>query len=424
MRDSISVEYSKLEELFAQKSAALSEDKADDKSVLKRQSASMEVTLLDAKRSMNVNIFLKQFRKSNEAIVEMIKKGDYRAFGVEKLKGLIKLLPPADEIEQLTNYEGDTEKLGNAEKFFLKLMELPSYRIRLDAMVLRADLPSQLLTIRPHITLVNSICRRLYNNESLKKFLRFVLHAGNFINQGSNAGEACGFRMSSLNKLVMTKSNNPRLTLLHVLVEEAQRKDKDALEFVDDLLDDLQKASRSSIEGVKGEFAQVKLHVRKLQRQLENVEEDVRTQYKDFLEEAEGDLGDVDEGFERLTALSKRLATHYCENEHTFHLDEFIDTFREFCEKVKACEQELESRKEQAQKAEMRRKAHEEMLEKRRSTHKDVPGGALPHGAGPGQDKKIVDNLVNEIKRGNVLRRLSMKRKTNIAAKTLESSRM
>lgn len=62
--------------------------------------------------------------------------------------------------------------------------------------------------------------------------------------QGSSAGEACAFRISSLNKLVMTKSNNPRLTLLHVLVEEAQRKDQRALAFVDDLLEDLQKASR------------------------------------------------------------------------------------------------------------------------------------------------------------------------------------
>jgi hypothetical protein len=62
--------------------------------------------------------------------------------------------------------------------------------------------------------------------------------------QGSNAGEAAGFRMTSLNKLAMTKSNNPHMTLLDVLVEEAQEKDANALSFVDDLLEDLQKASR------------------------------------------------------------------------------------------------------------------------------------------------------------------------------------
>ena len=42
----------------------------------------------------------------------------------------------------------------------------------------------------------------------------------------------------------MTKSNVPRMTLLHHLVEQAEAKKKDSLAFVDDLLDLLQKASR------------------------------------------------------------------------------------------------------------------------------------------------------------------------------------
>ncbi|KAK7096870.1 hypothetical protein V1264_003915 [Littorina saxatilis] len=426
MRDSISVEYGKLEELFAQKTPAhpAPTDKADS-NVLKRQSTSMEVTLLDAKRSMNVNIFLKQFRKTDAAIVDLIKNADYRAIGSEKLKGLIKHLPTMDEAELMKNYDGDPEKLGSAEKFFLKLMELPCYKLRLEAMLLQAELPSQLSTVRPHISVVNSICRRLYDNTSLKKFLRFVLHAGNFINQGSSAGGASGFRMSSLTKLAMTKSNNPRVTLLHVLVEEALTKDAKALSFVNDMLDDLQKACRCSVDGVKNEFNQVKNNVRKLQKQLENVGEEVRTQFKDFLEEAESDLGDVEEGFERLTTNSKRLAGHFCENENTFNIDEFLETFKEFCENVRACEQELENRKQVTQKAEMRKKAHEELLEKRKSAHKDGLIAAVKgHNHGQGQDKKIVDNLVSEIKRGNVLRRLSMKRKTNLACKEVETSKM
>lgn len=43
---------------------------------------------------------------------------------------------------------------------------------------------------------------------------------------------------------------------------------------------------------------------------------------------------------------------------------------------------------------------------------------------GQGRDSKIVDNLVSEIKRGNVLRRLSMKRKTNGLTKNTESVRL
>lgn len=50
------------------------------------------------KRSMGVNIFLRQFKMSHEEIVEMIREGDEQKIGPERLKGLQKLLPQADEV--------------------------------------------------------------------------------------------------------------------------------------------------------------------------------------------------------------------------------------------------------------------------------------------------------------------------------------
>jgi len=50
------------------------------------------------KRSMNVNIFLKQFKMANEEIVELIKNGDDAKIGAERLKGFVKILPEKDEV--------------------------------------------------------------------------------------------------------------------------------------------------------------------------------------------------------------------------------------------------------------------------------------------------------------------------------------
>ncbi len=47
---------------------------------------------------MLVNIFLKQFKASNSDIVRWIKDGDAKKIGVEKLKGLIKIMPLKDEV--------------------------------------------------------------------------------------------------------------------------------------------------------------------------------------------------------------------------------------------------------------------------------------------------------------------------------------
>jgi len=50
------------------------------------------------KRSMNVNIFLKQFKMSNEDVIRLIKDSDDTKIGAEKLKGLLKILPEKEEV--------------------------------------------------------------------------------------------------------------------------------------------------------------------------------------------------------------------------------------------------------------------------------------------------------------------------------------
>ncbi len=99
--------------------------------------------MLDGKRSLNINIFLRQFRTSNEDIIQvqhvrrlpgrlleflifqMVLDGEFDDFGAEKLKGLVKILPEMDEIEMLRSFDGDKTKLGNAERFVLQLVDVP-----------------------------------------------------------------------------------------------------------------------------------------------------------------------------------------------------------------------------------------------------------------------------------------------------------
>lgn len=52
---------------------------------------------------MNVNIFLKQFKCSHSEIISMIESGDMNTIGSERLRGLQKILPEADEVLFLNN---------------------------------------------------------------------------------------------------------------------------------------------------------------------------------------------------------------------------------------------------------------------------------------------------------------------------------
>ena len=86
----------------------------------------LEINLLDNRRSLNVNVFLRQFRlKSDAELVQILARGDSEALGAEKLRCLQRVLPPDSERQMLSAFDGDVSCLGNAEKFCLSLIRLP-----------------------------------------------------------------------------------------------------------------------------------------------------------------------------------------------------------------------------------------------------------------------------------------------------------
>ena len=44
--------------------------------------------------------------------------------GLERLRGLQRILPESDDVEVLKTFDGDFGRLGTAEKFYLELMQL------------------------------------------------------------------------------------------------------------------------------------------------------------------------------------------------------------------------------------------------------------------------------------------------------------
>lgn len=86
------------------------------------------------------------------------------------------------QITLIKGYDGDKTKLGNAEKFYLLLSDLPGYKTRIEGMVLKDEFRVTMETLVPNVETIIRASRSLMENESLKVFLRFVLQTGNFLN--------------------------------------------------------------------------------------------------------------------------------------------------------------------------------------------------------------------------------------------------
>jgi hypothetical protein len=85
-----------LEELFCQKAG--SSDTKRPVSAPAAQPVAVELNLLDGKRSLAVNICLRQIKGRGPAVVRAVQDASSSELGAEKLRGLQRLLPEGHEV--------------------------------------------------------------------------------------------------------------------------------------------------------------------------------------------------------------------------------------------------------------------------------------------------------------------------------------
>ncbi|XP_051505462.1 uncharacterized protein LOC127412838 isoform X2 [Myxocyprinus asiaticus] len=295
-------------------------------------------------------------------IMEDVRQGAGERYGAEKLTELCKLLPDNEEEARLKKFSGDRSLLAEPDLFMLLLVELPSFRMRLDAMILQQEFDPAVTSLCEAARCLGEAARELLSCPELHCILRLVLKAGNYMNAGGYAGNAAGFRISSLLKLADTKANKPSMNLLHFVAMEAVKKDKDLLMFPS-RLSHVGPASRLSEESVAEDLSRLRSRVAKLRIRAQT-DTEIEQQTRTFLEVAEVRLKEAMGEVEILQNTSKALMEFFCEDENSFKLEEACRIFQCFCQRFQRAVLENKERELQEQ----RRVARErENVEKRRS---------------------------------------------------------
>ncbi|XP_061683754.1 FH2 domain-containing protein 1-like [Syngnathoides biaculeatus] len=327
-------------------------------------SAGELVSILSAKRSMNIGIFLKQFRRPVTDMIEDIRAGNGRGFGPGKLRELCKLLPDDDEVKELLKFDGNQSALPDADLFMRMLVQIPGYEERLSSLVLKDEFFPFMSEMRGFIDTLKAAGNELLDSDSLHAVIRLVLKTGNYMNAGGYAGSAVGFRMASLLKLVDTKANKPGMNLMHYVVMQAQNADVALLDFPKHLAH-IKDAARINQSDIETEFDR---QVKKVNDAKANTlkQEDLRVQMEDFLKDAETCLDEVERDLQVLQSTSDSVAQYFCEDPSKFRLEECCSIFDSFCERFLRAVQENTAREV----AEVKRR-HRNRLQspaKRRST--------------------------------------------------------
>eukprot|EP00076_Gallus_gallus_P041527 XP_025007065.1 inverted formin-2-like [Gallus gallus] len=95
---------------------------------------------------------------SNEEIANMIQKGDRSRFDAGILKQLLKLLPESHEINKLKSCKEERSELANADQFYLHLLEVPSYQLRIECMLICEETQILLQCLWPKAQAIRTAC--------------------------------------------------------------------------------------------------------------------------------------------------------------------------------------------------------------------------------------------------------------------------
>jgi hypothetical protein len=201
---------------------------------------SLKLYALEPKRGQNVVIGLAKFKAFSDGMYKHLFEAvcsldrDKKKLTPDHIEALKYLLPTPSEIKCLAAAQ---QSKHPAEIFAMKAIEyfphLPK-RLRCFSLVCSFAEDSSIVTAKSR-QIIDS-CNLILSSDKLAQILQKMLAIGNIMNQGTHRGQASGFTLDSLLKMVHTKGVDRKTTILDYVVKSTiDRGDEKLLDILDDL---------------------------------------------------------------------------------------------------------------------------------------------------------------------------------------------
>ncbi|CAI8611387.1 unnamed protein product [Vicia faba] len=287
------IDMSELENLFS--AAAPSSGLAKKSNVQSSaRPKSEKVQLIEHRRACNCEIMLSKVKVPLHDLMSSVLALE-ESLDVDQVENLIKFCPTKEEMEIIKSYNGEKEKLGRCEQFFMELMKIPRVESKLRVFSFKIQFYSQVSDLKNSLSAVNAASEEIRSSVKLKRIMQTILTLGNALNQGTTRGSAIGFRLDSLLKLTETRARNNKMTLMHYLCKVLDNKLPEVLDFSKDLAN-LEPAAKIQLKFLAEEMQAINKGLEKIVQELSTSEYDgpisekFRKKLKDFLCSAEAEV--------------------------------------------------------------------------------------------------------------------------------------
>ena len=301
-------------------------------------------SLLNPKKAQNLGIFLNGFKLSGNDIetkLNIVKNG----LSCDEIIALKRFQPTTEEVELFKSLTEDKIDI-EVDLFMHKLCLIDNLSERLDILLNLQEIPELYESLKEPLQNINFALKTLLSNQSFIRLLEYLLSVGNYLNSGSNRGNAYGFKLSALPKLTEVRSVKKETSLFDYIVEELYKKDKYILICYQDFLD----CPISTDVTIKGLVAETEI----MQKDLSNVEKIVnslRTKVsKEFSEDVEKfihdhkiKVSDIMEKCKEIKETSNALLTMYGETSST-DFDSWFKTIYNFMKTLQSTVQGIQEK--------------------------------------------------------------------------------
>jgi hypothetical protein len=359
-----------LEELFTKRELKPKNDAEEE--------GKKALEILTPDRDRNIGIVLKFIRLPIQQIEASIRTFDTLTLGEERVSGLLKIIPTAEDFEAINRARKahgrpwsrtEQQELPVAVRFILMTQSIDHYAERIHAWSLKYKLQGDLEDLEQKLLKANRAIDAIFDSKSLPDMLYFLLEVSNFLNKGSRFQDAKGFPITQLPQIMDFRTTDGKSTLLSYVAESLSSMEATnptnagMLHISSELMPMVEEGREIDVPSIEQELKKLRGRLQKCKLLIEQLKNDGRwtTVLGKFIIRSLPELERVEKLAETIDSKTERLCTFLCEKKETFSLNEVLRTLSMFCKRFDQEQEKMQLRRERIARAEENRRRQSEV---------------------------------------------------------------
>lgn len=179
------------------------------------------VTILTSDQSRRLVSTMKILPCELPNVVEGITSMDYQIVQSDRFVELVEILATCNEIDKIVYHvkRKGAANIDHPEFLIAEISKVDHFKDRLEFMRFKKKVQWHLFEIDQQLRELHTACDEISNSMPLKNLMETILAVGNYMNGGTEEGQADGFTIATINKLKEIQDHDSKTNLLEFVLK-------------------------------------------------------------------------------------------------------------------------------------------------------------------------------------------------------------